>query len=120
MKHSDFLVDLGSYDGTLLTGFKDHGMKVLGVEPTNIARIANQNGVETTQKFFNIKTANEIKNKHGKVSLILATNMFAHMSTIGEVISGIEILLKDDGVFVFENHCLLLNIRTFNEHLLLY
>ena len=101
-------------------------MKVLGVEPTNIARIANQNGVETTQKFFNIKTANEIKNKHGKVSLILATNMFAHMSTIGEVISGIEILLKDDGVFVFENHYLLDVIQggqfdtTYHEHLRTY
>ena len=119
-------LDLGSNDGTLLTGFKDHGMKVLGVEPTNIARIANQNGVETTQKFFNIKTANEIKNKHGKVSLILATNMFAHMSTIGEVISGIEILLKDDGVFVFENHYLLDVIQggqfdtTYHEHLRTY
>ena len=126
LKHSDFVVDLGSNDGTLLTGFKDHGMKVLGVEPTNIARIANQNGVETTQKFFNIKTANEIKNKHGKVSLILATNMFAHMSTIGEVISGIEILLKDDGVFVFENHYLLDVIQggqfdtTYHEHLRTY
>ena len=126
LKHSDFVVDLGSNDGTLLTGFKDHGMKVLGVEPTNIARIANQNGVETVQKFFTVKTANEIKNKHGKASLILATNMFAHMSTIGEVISGIEILLKDDGVFVFENHYLLDVIQggqfdtTYHEHLRTY
>ena len=38
---------------------------------------------------------------------LLATNMFAHMATIGEVISGVEILLKDDGVFVFENHYLM-------------
>ena len=126
LKQGDFVVDLGSNDGTLLTGFKDHGMKVLGVEPTNIARIANQNGVETVQKFFTVKTANEIKNKHGKASLILATNMFAHMSTIGEVISGIEILLKDDGVFVFENHYLLDVIQggqfdtTYHEHLRTY
>jgi hypothetical protein len=101
-------------------------MKVLGVEPTNIARIANQNGVETIQKFFTVKTANEIKSKHGQASLILATNMFAHMSTIGEVVSGIEILLKDDGVFVFENHYLLDVIQggqfdtTYHEHLRTY
>jgi len=126
LKQGDFVVDLGSNDGTLLTGFKEHGMKVLGVEPTNIARIANQNGVETTQKFFTVKTANEIKNEHGQASLILATNMFAHMSTIGEVVSGIEILLKNDGVFVFENHYLLDVIQggqfdtTYHEHLRTY
>jgi len=45
-------VDLGSNDGTLLTGFKEQGTKVLGVEPTNIAKIANQNGIDTVQKFF--------------------------------------------------------------------
>ena len=76
-------MDLGSNDGTLLTGFKERGIKVLGVEPTNIAKIANQNGIETVQKFFTVKIANEIKNKHGEASLILATNMFAHMATIG-------------------------------------
>ena len=105
---------------------KEYGIKVLGVEPTNIAKIANQNGVETIQKFFTVEIANEIKNKHGEASLILATNMFAHMSTIGEVVSGIEILLKDDGVFVFENHYLLDVIQggqfdtTYHEHLRTY
>ena len=126
LKQGDFVVDLGSNDGTLLAGFKEHGIKVLGVEPTNVARTANQNGVETIQKFFTVKIANEIKNKHGQASLILATNMFAHMATIGEVVSGIEILLKDDGGFVFENHYLLDVIQggqfdtTYHEHLRTY
>ena len=126
LKQDDFVIDLGSNDGTLLTGFKEYGTKVLGVEPTNIAKIANQNGIETVQKFFTVKTANEIKDKHGNASLILATNMFAHMAEIGEVISGIEMLLKDDGVFVFENHYLLDVIQggqfdtTYHEHLRTY
>ena len=73
-----------------------------------------------------MKTANEINDKHGKASLILATNMFAHMAEIGEVVSGIEMLLKDDGVFVFENHYLLDVIQggqfdtTYHEHLRTY
>ena len=46
-------VDIGSNDGTLLTGFKRHGCRALGVEPTNIARIAREeNGIETIQQFF--------------------------------------------------------------------
>ncbi len=126
LKHNDLIVDLGSNDGTLLTGFKKHGMKVLGVEPTNISQIANQNGIETVQKFFTVDTANEIKTKCGGASMIIATNMFAHMASIGEVVSGIEILLKDDGVFVFENHYLLDVIQggqfdtIYHEHLRTY
>jgi len=126
LKNDDLVVDLGSNDGTLLIGFKEHGTKVLGVEPTNIAKIANQDGVETVQKFFTVQVASEIKNKYGEASLIIATNMFAHMATIGEVVSGIETLLKPDGVFVFENHYLLDVIQNgqfdtiYHEHLRTY
>ena len=126
LKHADLVVDLGSNDGTLLMEFKEHGMKVLGVEPTNIAKIANQNGIETIQKFFTVDVANNIKNKYGEASMIIATNMFAHMASIGEVVSGIQALLKDDGVFVFENHYLLDVIQggqfdtTYHEHLRTY
>jgi SAM-dependent methyltransferase len=120
------IVDLGSNDGTLLAGFKEHGMKVLGVEPTNISKIANQSGIETVQKFFTADIANEVKTKYGGASMIIATNMFAHMASIGEVMSGIETLLKDDGVFVFENHYLLDVIQggqfdtIYHEHLRTY
>ncbi len=126
LQHGDLVVDLGSNDGTLLTGFKEQGVKVLGVEPTNIAKIANQNRIETIQKFFTVDVANEIKNKYGEASLILSTNMFAHMATIGEVVSGIETLLKDDGVFVLENHYLMDVIQggqfdtIYHEHLRTY
>ena len=52
LKHNDLVVDLGSNDGTLLTGFKESGINVIGVEPTNIAKIASKNGIETLQQFF--------------------------------------------------------------------
>ena len=126
LKHNNLIVDLGSNDGTLLAGFKEHGMKVLGVEPTNISKIANQSGIETVQKFFTADIANEVKTKYGGASMIIATNMFAHMASIGEVMSGIETLLKDDGVFVFENHYLLDVIQggqfdtIYHEHLRTY
>jgi SAM-dependent methyltransferase len=107
LKQDNLVVDLGSNDGTLLDGFKEFGTKVIGVEPTNIAKIANENKIETVQEFFSVDVANQIKNQHGEASLILATNMFAHMAKISEVVSGVWTLLKHDGVFVFENHYLL-------------
>ena len=126
LDQDDLVVDLGSNDGTLLTGFKNNAIRVIGVEPTNISQIANKNNVKTIQKFFTVDVATNIKTTAGEASLILATNMFAHMSTIGEVISGIELLLKPDGVFVFENHYLLDVIQggqfdtIYHEHLRTY
>ena len=126
LNQNDLVVDLGSNDGTLLTGFKKNGTKTVGVEPTNIANIANKNNIETIQEFFTSDVADNIKNIHGEASLIIATNMFAHMATLGEVISGIESLLKPDGVFVFENHYLLDVIQggqfdtIYHEHLRTY
>ncbi len=122
----DLVIDIGSNDGTLLSGFKREGIKILGVEPTNIAKIAKADGIPTIQAFFDIKLAKKIKKKYGPVSVITATNMFAHMQTIGEVIMGIHHLLKKDGVFVSETHYLLDVIQggqfdtIYHEHLRTY
>jgi hypothetical protein len=107
LRSNDLVVDIGSNDGTLLSGFKGGGVRVLGVEPTNIAKIAIQSGIDTVQEFFTVEAANAIRKKCGPASMITSTNMFAHMATIGEVVSGAEALLKDGGVFVVETHYLL-------------
>lgn len=100
------VVDIGSNDGTLLKGFDRQGMRPLGVEPTNIAKIANDDGINTIQDFFSEKVANEIIKQHGKAKVITATNMFAHIANLGDIILGIEKLLDDDGILVLENHYL--------------
>lgn len=107
LKSQDLVIDVGSNDGTLLKGFQNNGVKTLGVEPTNIAKIARANGVDTVQVFFDIETSKKIKKEFGPASLIITTNTFAHMQTIGEFIMGAYNLLKDDGVFVNETHYLL-------------
>ena len=101
------VVDIGSNDGTLLRGFKEKGMRVMGVEPTNIAEIARkENGVDTVQAFFTEETAREIAKQHGKARVMTATNVFAHMAPLGDVMRGMSHLLHDDGVFVTESHYL--------------
>ena len=104
LKKNEFVLDIGSNDGSLLKHFKNNKLKVLGVEPTNIAKIANQNNIETIQSFFNEESAERIINTHGKAKLITSTNVFAHMSTLGDVMDGIKKLLDKDGFFCFENH----------------
>jgi cyclopropane fatty-acyl-phospholipid synthase-like methyltransferase len=46
LKKNDLVIDIGSNDGNLLKHFKKK-IKVLGVEPTNIAKIANKNKIKT-------------------------------------------------------------------------
>ena len=58
-------IDIGSNDGTFLKGFKEAGMSVLGVEPTDIAKIAESGGIPTVQEFFSEKVAIEILKNYG-------------------------------------------------------
>jgi hypothetical protein len=122
----ELAVDIGSNDGTLLKGFKARSMRVLGVEATNIAQIANIDGVETIQAFFNEGLARNIVANHGQAATITATNMFAHVARLGELMRGVSRLLKDGGVFVTESHYLPEILETaqydsiYHEHLKSY
>ena len=99
------VIDIGSNDGTLLTGFRDLGMGVCGVEPTDIAKVAErENNITTIQARFTENLAREFTRK---ASIITATNVFAHMADLGEVMRGIDALLAPDGVFITESHYLL-------------
>jgi C-methyltransferase C-terminal domain/Putative zinc binding domain/Methyltransferase domain len=122
----ELAVDIGSNDGTLLKGFKARSMRVLGVEATNIAQIANVDGIETIQAFFNEGLARSIVANHGQAAAITATNMFAHVARLGELMRGVVCLLKDGGVFVTESHYLPNILETaqydsiYHEHLKSY
>ena len=100
------VIDIGSNDGALLSSLKKLGMK-LGIEPTNIAMIAREPEVETLQTFFTEGVARDVRRTYGAAKLVTATNVFAHIAVLGEVMRGIAALLDDDGVFVFENHYLM-------------
>lgn len=122
----DLAIDIGSNDGTLLKGFREKGIRVLGVEPTQAARAAIKDGIPTLQNFFTKKAASAIRKKHGKAKIITATNIFAHVNNLFEFLAGIRELLTDDGVFVSESQYLLdiiekLEFDTiYHEHLRFY
>lgn len=119
-------VDIGSNDGTLLRGFKDKGLRVLGIEATNVAEIANAEGIETIQAFFDEALAERVLAERGPASVITAANMFAHVPNLGALLRGVGRLLRDGGVFVTESHYLLDLVETtqydavYHEHLKYY
>ena len=87
------VLDIGSNDGSQLLYYKKFGMQTIGVEPTNIANIANKNGITTLKEFFNLRVSKNISKNYGKAKLITSTNVFAHMSTLHDVMLGIINLL---------------------------
>lgn len=99
----ELVVELGSNDGILLQAFKDLGAKVLGVDPAvNIAKIANERGIETLPEFFSEKLAKKIQKKYGNAKAIIGNNVVAHINDHQDLVKAIKLLLAPDGVFIFE------------------
>ncbi|MBL6939884.1 MAG: class I SAM-dependent methyltransferase [Alphaproteobacteria bacterium] len=99
----DLVVEVGSNDGTFLRTFRDHGLKVLGIDPAkNIAEQANKSGIETLVEFFNAGIAREVRAKYGAAKIVCANHVFAHVADMQGFVDGARHLLADDGVFVFE------------------
>lgn len=100
---NDFVLEVGSNDGSLVKYFFEKGYKALGVDPArNIADVANKNGVPTLCEFFGKDVAEQVLKSHGKAKAILANNVFAHIDNHQGVLSGVDSLLRDTGVFVIE------------------
>lgn len=106
LSRDSLVVDVGCNDGTLLSKFASHGMRVVGVEPTGIAAFAREAGIDTVQSPFHREVATQIVQTHGTAKLVTATNVFAHMASLGDVMEALEILVAKDGHFVLENHYL--------------
>lgn len=100
---ADLVIDIGSNVGVLLQMFANRGVRVLGVDPAaNIAKIANENGIETIAGFFNHETARRILAEKGKASVITGTNVIAHVDDLRDLMRGVDLLLTDTGVFIME------------------
>ena len=103
LNKNSFVIDIGSNDGTCLSFFKEKGMVVLGVDPAeSITKIANDNGIQTLNKFFNKEVAQDIEDEFGAADLITSHNACAHIDDLRSVIAGVDILMSKDSVFVME------------------
>ncbi len=99
----DLVVDIGSNDGIALKAFKAKGCQVCGVEPSErLASLAQRNSLPTVTAYLNDSIATGITNSMGPAKLVLATNVFAHLSDLKGFVRSVQRLLDKNGVFVFE------------------
>lgn len=122
----DLVVDIGSNDGTLLSNFKNGGHRVRGIEPTLMANLANERGIPTLMAFFGPEPAAVVRAQDGPATIVTATNVFAHIEHVHDIVESLLSMLKSDGVFISESHYLMSLIETlqydtiYHEHLRYY
>ena len=96
-------MDIGSNDGTWLRQYAPFGCRVLGVEAAaNVAKLANEAGLRTWNRFFDEGCAKDILASEGRAKVVTAAGVFFHLEDLHSVVAGIASLLADDGVFVVQ------------------
>ena len=107
LANDDLIVDIGSNDGTLISNFQKGGHRILGIEPTDVSRIANERGINTIQRYFSKDVGREVRNTYGPGKVVTAANCFAHIEDVHAIVEGITEMLAPDGVFISESHYLI-------------
>jgi hypothetical protein len=126
LKHGQLVVDVGANDGTLLSNFQKEGVRVFGIEPTNAAKLAIERGIPSMISFFNKEAAARAVAEQGPAQIITATNVFAHIEDIHNIVDGMLTLLGEEGIFISESHYFLSLLETlqydtiYHEHLRYY
>ena len=104
LNENSFVVEVGCNDGILLENFIIDNIPCLGVEPSeNVAQIAMEKGIEVITQFFDRPLAEHILQSHQKADAILSANVMCHIPYIHSIYDGVKTLLKEDGVFIFED-----------------
>ena len=96
------ILDIGSNDGSFLELAKKKHFTVLGVEPTNTAKISSQKGINTIKKSLNFDLAKKITKKYSKFDFVVATNFFAQTNNLEEILNSVKLILKKEGMLIVE------------------
>ena len=103
LKDDDLVVEVASNNGALLKCFRELGVRTMGVEPAeNIAAMANADGIETLNRFFNSAAAAEIREAYGQARVVIGNNVLAHVDDTWDFLKGCESLITNDGLVVVE------------------
>jgi methylation protein EvaC len=105
LKEKDpLVVEIGSNDGIMLQHFAAKKIRHLGIEPSaNVAKVAQDKGINTITKFFDEELARSIVQEYGQADAYIAANVMCHIPYIHSVVAGIRILLKPKGIVMFED-----------------
>jgi len=97
------ILDIASNDGTFLNFFEKKKFFRLGIDPAkNLKKLSLKKGITQIDDFFTMKKSENIKKKYGKFDIITANHVCAHVEDLNDFFNGVQNLLKNEGLFVFE------------------
>ena len=100
LNREDLIVDIGSNDGTFLSGFLKHEFRVLGVEPTREnANTAILRGVHTLNEYFEAQTVDRILREAGSPKLISINYTLANIPNLLTFLNNIVRLMDENTIF---------------------
>jgi methylation protein EvaC len=103
MENNDLVVEIGGNDGIMLQAFSNN-IRKLNIEPgTNVAEVARIKGIESWTDFFTEDLAKKIVSEKGKAKSIISANVILNIGDLHELLKGVNTLLDDEGVFVFQD-----------------
>ena len=102
------VLEIGCNDGVLLCPLADQGIRnIIGVDPaTNVIANISDPRLTLINNYFTEELAESVIAEYGKIDMIMANNVFAHISDIQGTTRAVAYALHDDGVFIFEVHYL--------------
>ncbi len=96
-------MEIASNDGYMLRNFVQRGVPVLGIDPApGPAAAAERAGIRTLRRYFGRDLGGQLADDGDRADVIIANNVLAHVSDLNGFVAGIGLLLKDEGVAVFE------------------
>lgn len=104
-RENPFVLEIGCNDGTLIQELVRNDIRTLGVDPAkNIVTPLIKKGLPIINDYFSTDLAKKIVRKFGKADVICSFNVMAHIEDMHDIVKGIKLLLKDDGILFFETH----------------
>ena len=98
---NSLIIEIGSNDGTFLSNFEKK--KSYGFEPSkSVHDVAKKQGIQSINKFFNLKNISILKKNYNNFDLIVGSNVFCHIPDQLELMKTIDKLLSKNGTIILE------------------
>ncbi len=109
------VLEIAANDGYLLQHFVARNVPCYGIEPTeSTAAAARKKGIDILSDFFGLALAGDLVQSRGRVDLVVANNVLAHVPDINDFTGGIVEILSPGGVLTAEfPHLLQLLLRKY-------
>lgn len=118
------ILEIGCNDYVLLKPLSKKKINlIIGVDPALNQKNSKIIGIKN---FFNYSLSKKIKKKYSEIDVIIANNVFAHISNINDITKGVKNTLSENGIFILEVHYMKSIIKNnqfdmiYHEHIYYY